>query len=79
MSLLIYQKLKKLPDLTQRYAMKDVAIGATVDLVPIHGRIASLAIRAATGIIVGDTQFESPTCIVPKQAKPGKQVFSSRY
>ena len=71
MLLLIYQELENLPDLTQRYAMKDVVVGAPVDLVPIHGSVASMATRAATGIIVGDTQCESPTGIVPKQAKPG--------
>ena len=71
MSLLIYQELEKLPDLTQRYAIKDVVVGTPINLVPIHGSVASMATRAATGIIVGDTQCESPTGIVPKQAKPG--------
>ena len=75
MSLLIFIKLKELPNLCKRFTMDepiDLEAGTEVDLVPVHGGVACMATRAGIAQIVANNEYDSPDGILPKRARAGE-------
>ena len=61
-------KLQNMPDLTRRLLPHELVPGRKVDLIPMHGRAAYLATRAASATIV-----QSDTCSCPPGMVYGKR------
>lgn len=71
-SLEVYEQLQHLPDLTLRLAAEAAIPNLQVDVVPSHGNVASMATRAAVGMLSDAPFCKSPDGVIPSQVKPNQ-------
>ena len=68
-SLEVFEHLQNLPDLTLRLTPEVAKPNLHVDIVPAHGNVASMATRAAVGMLSDVSFCESPDGVTPCRVK----------